>query len=306
MLFFRIVVAAFAVPAVVVALAPTGHTSSGRPIYEAPSGSRVLQNGTDMVVFAPNGTQLHVFENVVGARTSPSTGTGPLRPRQTDTIGQVYTTLGANDTLQAFNATFVVPPAPTTFDSQFMFLSQGITTLDDTGAPASFLGAALQYGGSFVQGGPFYIGAVFLEFLPDGGYLVLTLIDVSPQLNVSDAVGISVTYQGIENEPGFAPFYDYNVEFTGSDAENLPQIEVGQQVLPAIVGFRVEEEGVSEPSDYPTGPLTFKDVQLELTTGFPKKLDWEIDGAAATGIDFEVVKGGSKNAEIKLVFPDDS
>ncbi|KAF7319471.1 hypothetical protein HMN09_00285700 [Mycena chlorophos] len=306
MLFFRVLVAAFAVPAVIGALAPTSYTPSGRPIYEAPSGSRVLQNGTDMVVYAPNGTVLHVFENVVGARTSTPTGTGPLRPRQTASVSQVYATMGANDTLQALNASFVVPPPPTTFDSQFMFLSQGITTLDDTGAPATFFGGALQYGGSLVQGGPFYTAAAFLEFLPNGGYLTVTLIGPSAQLNVSDTAGISLTYGGIETFPGEPTFFDYNLVFTGPDADNLPQFGVGQQVLPAIVGFRVEEEGVSEPSDYPTGPLTFKDVQLELTTGFPKKLDWEIDGAAATGIDFKVVKGGSKNAEIKLIFPDDS
>nr|GAT45860.1 predicted protein [Mycena chlorophos] len=305
MVFLQTLVAAFALPPVVVALAPTSYTPYGRPIYEAPSGSRILQNGTDMVVFAPNGTQLHVFENVVGARTSTPTGTGPLRARQTDTIGQVYTTLGANDTLQAFNATFVVPPAPTTFDSQFMFLSQGITTLDDTGAPAAFAGAALQYGGSFVQGGPFYIGAVFFEFLPNGGYVVISLPDFSPQLNVSETVGISVTYQGIQNDPGFLPFFEYNIIFTGSDADNLPQVEVGQQVLPAVVGFRVEEEGVTETSDYPEGPLVFKDVKVQLTTGFPK-IDWEVEGASETGIDFEVVKGGSKDAEVKLVFPDSS
>ncbi|KAF7319460.1 hypothetical protein HMN09_00284600 [Mycena chlorophos] len=276
--FLRAVVAAFAVPTAVLALVPTSYTPSGGPIYEAPSGSRMLQNGTDMVLYAPNGTQLHVFENVFGGRTSTTTGTpaGPLRPRQTDTAGEVYALMGANDTLESFSATFVVPPPPTTFDSQFMWFSQGITTLDDTGAPATFMGAALQYGGSWVQGGSFYIGAVFYELIPYGAYVVSTLPSVSPHLNVSETVGISLSYLGTTTLPGESTYYDYYVEFTGSDAGRLP------------------------------GPLTFTDIQLQLTTGYPEKLDWETDGGAATGIDFEVVNSGPQNGEVKLVFSDDS
>nr|GAT45995.1 predicted protein [Mycena chlorophos] len=297
-------------------LAPISHTSSGLPIYEAPSGSRVVQNGTDMVVFAPNGTRLHVFEDVVGGRTSTSTstltGTGPLRPRQTASVGQVFTTFGANDTIQAFNATFVVPPPPTTFDDQFMYLSQGLMTLDDSGAPATFFGAALQACLSFFlafgpQGGPFYTAAAFLELIPDAGYLIFTIANSTEQLNVGDTLGISATFQGVDTEQGVAgQFFTYNVGFAGPNAENLPQlVGIGQQVLPAVASFRVEEEGVEEPGDYPTGPLVFKDVRLQLTSGFPE-VSWEVEGAEATDVMFEVVKDGAKDAEIKFVFPDDS
>nr|GAT45973.1 predicted protein [Mycena chlorophos] len=306
MTFLRALATAFIAVSAALALVPISHTPSGLPIYEAPSGSRVLQNGTDMVVYAPNGTRLHVFENVVGARTSTPTGTGPLRVRQTETVGQVFTTFGANDTLQAFNGTFVVPSAPATFDSQLMYLSQGVTTLDDNGVPASFLGAALQYGGSSIQGGSFYTGFAFIEWLPNGGYLSVTLTGSTGQLNVSDTVGISITYQGIDSFPGEAPYYLYNVAFTGPDADRFAQMEVGQQVLPTVVGFRAEEEGVSGPSDYPSGPLVFKDIQMQLTNGVPENVEWEVEGAAATGIGFEVVNGGSGDVEIKFVFPDDS
>nr|GAT45972.1 predicted protein [Mycena chlorophos] len=252
MSFLRTIATLFIAVSVAAAMAPISHTPSGRPIYEAPSGSRLLQNGTDMVVYAPNGTRLHVFENIVGARTSTSTGTGPLRPRQT-------------------------------------------------------------YGGGLGQGGPFYTGAAFVEHIPSGVFSIFTFANatVTEQINVGDTVGISMTFQGVSNDTGpTGPFtaYNYFVEFVGpiAQAAALPTIGTALQGPPALAGFRVDEEGVSAPSDYPGGPLVFKDVKLQLTTGFPENIDWEVQGTAATGVDFTVVKGGSEDGEIEFVFPDGS
>jgi hypothetical protein len=46
--------------------------------------------------------------------------------------------------IDSFNATFVVPPVPTSFDSQIIFLSANIQVLDANGVPFGNLRAALQ------------------------------------------------------------------------------------------------------------------------------------------------------------------
>nr|GAT50707.1 predicted protein [Mycena chlorophos] len=278
-------------PAFAVALQPTTYTPSGRPIYNAPSGSRVLQNKTNLDVFARNGTLLHVFENVL-------TGSGAgVQRRQDTSVGQIYTTLpaNANATLQSFNSTFVVPPAPTTFTSQYILLAQGMTTLDDTGAPEMFMGVALQYGGSPSGGGSFYTVDVLFEFVSTGDLVFFGAGWSETPLAVNQTLSVTTTFIGNGSEIGVEAPYVYEVFLdlgTGSDAEFLADLEIGQNVPPQVVGFRLEEEGVDGPGEYPTGPLVFKDVAVELTTGFPKGLEWEVDGANAVDVDFEVRSPG--------------
>lgn len=60
----------------------------------------------------------------------------------TEAYAQFNTT--ANNMIDSFNATFVVPPVPTSFDSQIIFLSANIQVLDANGVPFGNLRAALQ------------------------------------------------------------------------------------------------------------------------------------------------------------------
>ncbi|KAF7319500.1 hypothetical protein HMN09_00289000 [Mycena chlorophos] len=306
MCFLRVLVAALAA-SVVSGLEPTAYTASGKAIYTAPSGSRIQvdtanqESNINIRLYAPNGTLLHVFEDAGG---SGGGGGGPLR-RQSDSNGQVFASLGANNTLQSFNGTFVVPPPPTTFESQIMLFGSGYTTLDQTGAILLFAGVALQYGGSPDQGGPFYSGAAFAEFPGLGEYAIVTLPDSTEQLNVGDSVSVYMAFQGIVSVAGMdGPFYEYLTGFSGPNGDQLPNLQITQQVNPQIVGWRVELEGAEQPSDWPTAPLVFKDFTVELTTGFPSELDWEIEGGSAVDVDFEVVNGDPTNVEIKMTFPD--
>nr|GAT45983.1 predicted protein [Mycena chlorophos] len=277
------------------ALVPTSYTPSGK-IYEAPSDSRVVQDDAGMLVFAPNGTLLHVLD-----RQRPLATTGPLmRPRQTQSetvnVDQLSATLGATDTLLSFNASFVVPPLPTTFHSQYMVFSQGITTLDESGAPETFYGLGLSYGRNTPWREPGYRAILVIE--PG---LVALLSGVS----AGETMGFSVSYQRSETSDIAEPSYSYDFRFFGSDkAVRLGGMSIPQESVPRIasVGFRLEELGVSRPSvEYPAGPFVFKDVNVELMTGFAE-VQWERDAASGTGVEFEVVKGGSREAEIELKF----
>nr|GAT45861.1 predicted protein [Mycena chlorophos] len=289
---------------VVSGLEPTAYTASGKAIYTTPSGSRILQYGNNINLYAPNGTLLHVFEDAGGS----GGGGAPLR-RQSDSSGQVFATFGANNTLQSFNGTFVVPPLPTTFESQIMLFGSGYTTLDETGATFLFAGVALQYGASYAQGGPFYSGAAFAEVPGLGEYLFVSRPGSTAQLNVGDSVSVYMAFQGIVSVAGKdGPFYEYVTGFSGPNGDQLPNLQITQQVDAQIIGWRAEVEGAEQPSDWPTGPLVFKDFTVELTTGFPPELNlnWEIEGSSALDVDFEVVNGDPTNVEIKMTFPDAS
>ncbi|KAF7319419.1 hypothetical protein HMN09_00280200 [Mycena chlorophos] len=285
------------------ALVPTSYTPSGKPIYEAPPDSRVVQDDAGMLVFAPNGTLLHVFDQ---RRPLATRGPDPLmRPRQTQpevdvNVDQISAPLSATGTLLSFNATFVVPPLPTTFHSQFMYLSLGITTLDEGGAPETFYGGGLQYGRNSPHDEPRYCAILNIMDFANG-----RLVPRLPDVTVGETLGFSIAYRRHEDIDMAEPSYYYDFKFFGSDkATRMGWMSVPQENVPRIasVGFRMEELGVSRPSvEYPAGPLVFKDINVELMTGFAE-VQWERDGASGTGVEFDVVKGGSREAEIKLKF----
>ncbi|KAJ7056768.1 hypothetical protein C8F01DRAFT_360184 [Mycena amicta] len=162
MFFFRRALPAVLLAHTAVALVPSGHTPSGKPIFRAPPGSRARQSGTNVVVFAPNGSLIHTFENVVAAAPEST-----LARRQDLSVTEASVTFRPSDPLiQSFKTSFVVPLEPTTFESQIMYFGAGL--LGPT--MSTLLRAGIQYGGSNTNGGPFWTAVIQLEFLPNGGY----------------------------------------------------------------------------------------------------------------------------------------
>ncbi|KAJ7056941.1 hypothetical protein C8F01DRAFT_338812 [Mycena amicta] len=136
---------------IVFALVPVGHTPSGKPFFDAPAGSRVQQSGTSLEVFAPNGSLIHVFENAVPMPNGKKRAS-TLAGRQGFSATEAFFQIGPSELIQSFNASFVVPPEPKTFESQILFFGPALESLDDTGAPISWFRTALQVCGFYSQG----------------------------------------------------------------------------------------------------------------------------------------------------------
>ncbi|KAJ7723393.1 hypothetical protein B0H16DRAFT_340956 [Mycena metata] len=206
----------------------------------------------------------------------------------------------ADNAIQSFNTTFVVPPLPTSFDSQIMFLSANIRPLDVNGVPFGNLRAALQYGGSGIAGtGPFWTYALQLE-VPGEGFFQITIGGANITLDVGQRIDSFIVA-----DPALA------VEFPGDNwyiagFDNIPDsptIEVGWEVLPQVVALQLEEEGVSGPSDYPAGSFVFEQINLNLTTGPPAALYWNTSGDPATDVQVKVDVEGSRDAQVSIIFP---
>ncbi|KAJ7036322.1 hypothetical protein C8F04DRAFT_1394337 [Mycena alexandri] len=298
MFFLRPLTAALLVQTTL-ALAPVGYSPSGLPYFLSPSGSRVKQSGRNMDVFAPDGTLIHTFEDVIPGNVKTKRQQTFARRQAvsaTEAYAQFNTT--ADNMIESFNATFVVPPVPTSFDSQIIFLSANIRVLDVNGALFGDLRPALQYGGSFIPGtGPFWTYAIQLE-IPGGGYLQVTganiTVDVGQRINsfiVADHLldeeipGIFAYISGFDNLPG------------------SPTLEAGWSVPPQIVALELEEEGVSGASDYPAGSFVFEQINLNLTTGPPAALYWNTSVDPTTDVQVKVDVEGSQDAQVSIAFP---
>ncbi|KAJ7731613.1 hypothetical protein B0H16DRAFT_1583143 [Mycena metata] len=301
MFFLRPLAAALLVQTTL-ALVPVGYTHSGLPFFLAPSGSRVKQSGRNMDVYAPNGTLIHTFEDVIPADLKTKRQQ-TLSRRQavsaTEAYAQFNTT--ADNMIDSFNATFVVPPVPTSFDSQIIFLSANIQVLDADGVSFGNLRAALQYGGSFLPGtGPFWTYAVQLE-IPGVGYLQVTNVGVN---NFTVDVGqridsFIVADTALDAElPGI---FGYIAGF--DNVPDSPTLEIGWEVPPQLVALELEEEGVSGASDYPAGSFVFEQINLNLTTGPPAAFCWNTSVDPTTDVQVKVDVDGSQDAQVSFVFP---
>ncbi|KAF7302429.1 hypothetical protein HMN09_00876800 [Mycena chlorophos] len=305
MLFPRALGAAALLVRAAVALTPEATTPAGHPIYFAPSGSRVKQNGVNLDVFAPNGTLIHTFANFISSTGKPQRA--PQR-RQSLSTTQASATVNitTTDFIQALNASVVVPPAPSTFDSQIVFVSAGVVSLDPTtGEPASILRSALQYGGSWAQGGPFYTYVIQLELPgPEPGYLQVS------------AIGGNATSQSIEPGQTLDPYIVFDSELTEEEPGTYWYItgfanvggdlslEIGWETPPPMVIVELEEEGVTSASDYPTGSVVLQNINLNMTVSGPPEISWTTTVDPSADVQINVEQDGSQNAQIEFVFPD--
>ncbi|KAF8174044.1 hypothetical protein K438DRAFT_1980599 [Mycena galopus ATCC 62051] len=284
MFILRPLAAALLVPTTL-ALVPAGFTASGLPVFLGPSGSRVQQSGRNMDVFAPNGTLIHTFEDVIPTNLKAKRQQTLIRRQEvsaTEAYAQFNTT--ADDAIESFNTTFVVPPVPTSFDSQIIFLSANIQPLDVNGVSFGKFGAGLQYGGSLIAGtGPFWTYAVQLE-IPGEGFFQATLAD-----------------HELDADPELPGLHWYMAGF--DNVINSPTLQVSWDVFPQLVALQLEEEGVSAASDYPAGSFVFEQINLNLTTGPPAALYWNTSVDPTTNVQVKVDVGGSQDATVSIVFP---
>ncbi|KAJ7823241.1 hypothetical protein B0H14DRAFT_2827014 [Mycena olivaceomarginata] len=248
------------------ALVPVGYTPSGLPVFVAPSGSRVKSSGRrNMDVFAPNGTLIHTFEDCTPTNLKAKRQQTLARRQEvsaTEAYAQFNTT--ANNMIDSFNATFVVPPV-----------------LDANGVPFGNLRAALQYGGSFLPDtGPFWTYAVQLE-IPGGGYLQVT----NPGANVTVETGQSIDSFIVADPVLDAETEDLGIFWYIAGFDNVPESPTLE------IGWELEEEGVSGASDYPRGVLR------------PPALYWNTSVDPTTDVQVKVDVDGSQDAQVSIIFP---
>ncbi|KAF7329706.1 hypothetical protein MKEN_00233800 [Mycena kentingensis (nom. inval.)] len=281
-----------------IALSPIGHTIGGAPLFLAPSGSFARQSGRNMNIFARNGSILHVFENVIPASLTAKRDSAPAR-RQVLNVNEAFVKFDPDIIVDSLNASFTVPAPPESFESQIIYFAQGVQALDpDTGIAFGMHRVALQYGGSFVQGGSFWTICTQLEFLDEAGQPagVLQIIpNESPIVQPGDRLATSIQFDDAFVEDGI---FFYNAQWLGRPDFSF---EAGWEFPPRVAGFKLEEEGVEVASDYPK-EFMFENILLNLTTGIPD-VHWQTTVDPASGIEWKVEKNGARNAEIAVVFP---
>nr|GAT52528.1 predicted protein [Mycena chlorophos] len=195
---FPLLLAAFAsLHGALALLTPTGRTPSGKDIYTVPPGSRIAAYSASQIeVLAPNGTLLHTFSNTNSPSPSPS-----KREDYNDHFAQAYYDCGVDpltgNTTQilTLNTTFVVPPIPENYESQFFFFGPSIEGFDPvTNVSVGLYQAALQYGASLQQGGPFW--TLYATFESSTFYIIPGPAASSSPTPRQEGLPVNIVYPG--------------------------------------------------------------------------------------------------------------
>ncbi|KAK7018263.1 hypothetical protein R3P38DRAFT_3274375 [Favolaschia claudopus] len=296
-MFFPPALAAVLLAQSALALTPVGHTASGRPMYVAPNGSRGVQVGNDLQLFAPNGTLLHTFADVVSGTSKRSSST--LARRGDVNFIEASTLLTRTDTLRAFNTSFVVPPLPATFDSQLLYLNAALLVSGgDSDVPFAEVRAVLQYGANALQGGSYWSIGTQLELIPDGGIVAIAPSrDFDPLVEPGTEIITSSTYHDVGDR-----FFRYLTQFPFIPGSPVLDFSFISPALGAVIGL--ETVGVLRDSDYPAGDVSFRQTNLTLESGAPE-MRWNVSGAgtpSSGGPYLRVDVDGSTNAEFTVHF----
>ncbi|KAF7317186.1 hypothetical protein HMN09_00453500 [Mycena chlorophos] len=303
-------------------LTPTGYTPTGKEIYTVPPGSRVAAHSASQIeVLGPDGTVLHTFSNTASASRRQDYN---VHLAQAFYDCGVDASTGAPTQITAFNATFVVPPIPENYESQFLFIGPGIEGFDPaTNESLGIYQAALQYGASEYQGGAFwtvyavYVGPTFfITPSPANLSALSSRQEDQPVVKPGDTLTASIFYDpdGFQIA-GTPPRVWYEALFVGTDApEYVPgYLETSFSAPPSLVRPMIvlQEEGMFEAADYPRGGLVFEDIQLVLnasttTPGTEPEISWTVLVDPTTDVEVEVLVDGGVDAKIGIVFPDSS
>ncbi|KAF7293033.1 hypothetical protein MIND_01202700 [Mycena indigotica] len=275
-------------------LSNLGYTPAGKPIFQAPAGSSIRQSGEDLNVFAPDGTLIHVLKSGRDAQEATHRSPGPY------SSAEALAVVNVTDVIQSLTATFTVPPEPKTFDSQLFFFGAGIGIDSSVSSLSPLMQIGLQYGGTPTQGGSFWSAIILLEDI-DGTLVQIGFPSANPILQGGDRLTVSITRE-LDREP--AEWFWYTVAF---DHLNLPfplTAETVWQNKPPKALLKLEEYGVVQASEYPSGTLVFENVNINTTTGGFPSLSWQTSAEPATNIQVNVERDGSQNARIAFQFPE--
>nr|GAT42445.1 predicted protein [Mycena chlorophos] len=276
---------------------PSSFTPAGQPIFSVPPDSHLEQSSHGKFnIVAENGTILHFFE--------PSPENIKRQSLNVAVDVSASPSFTGNDTLQSFSTTVVVPPLPTTFDSQLLFLTAGVVLVDDDGESV-FMSAGLQYGGTNAQGGPYYTPTLLLQDLSSTQFTQISYGNYP--VNPGDTLQISATLDNIVPMPGIN-WYELAISSPTDSQLDISYLARVNASTPVIAMFRVQEEGVNpDAGEYPAGDAVFEDISVNSTTGVAD-VEWVTSTNATldSGISVEVQTDGARDGQIVFVFAETS
>ncbi|KAJ7668201.1 hypothetical protein B0H17DRAFT_1088145 [Mycena rosella] len=261
-------------------LTPVGYRASNT-FHLIPEGGRVAHVGSDIHIFDKKG-------NVVEIAT-PTTSTAA--PVESNWVTYATWANNGSSPISLFQTTWTVPPAPTTWNGQTIFLFNAMASP----AGDEMVFTALQYGPSAAGGGEFWSVSFWLfteRSIPSSAF-------GTPAIGVAEGIEL---FGSIEFQEGGFPDFTYNVAFHNVPGEPLTLISTLKQLT--TVHEALAAVAVTKPSEYPAGPIVFSDITIEVIDGTAAPVSWSVVNTddPADGIETTIDVDGPFGGVITITF----
>ncbi|MBV8485111.1 MAG: hypothetical protein JO077_19875 [Verrucomicrobia bacterium] len=181
-----------------------------------------------------------------------------------------------------------VPPAPSTYDGQTIFLFNSI----EPASGNAILQPVLQYGTSAAGGGEYWSVASWYVFKDNQDAYVTPLTYVSPGQFLGGQISLIKKKRAL---------CTYKSDFYGIDASILTVRDIRQLVW--CTGT-LEVYGLDQCTDFPNTAYTeMYSVNIVLTNGYAPSMQWTVTNAATScGVQTGIGYGGAVNAILDIYY----
>lgn len=247
------------------------------------TGGEVRLVGDKIELRDAKGTVLHTAPNEdVRVRSAPVGQ--PLEPVPNGWVAYAYAWGSSNPPFNNFVTTWKVPPAPSKWSYQTVFLFNSI----EPSSGNAILQPVLQYGPSAAGGWDYWSVA---SWWLGGGHVYYTpLVKVTPGKELTGVMKLTSFGGGV---------YNYTSEFDG-----IPGTKLTVSGAPDVLTWATETlevYNVGSSADLPPGLTSFWKINLRTTAGTPS-VKWYTVSNAGEGITTKVVVQGATNAQVTITY----
>lgn len=241
--------------------------------------------------------ELHLLDatgKVLHVQSAPKNGNGngngteasPTPPSKNFKTGWITDASWFNrgSPISSFATSWIVPPAPKTYDGQTVFLFNSIE-------PASYnaiLQPVLQYGPSAAGGANYWAVASWYVVGSQAYHTTLVRVNAGQVLN-----GLITLKSYCGNNYNYASTFT-NIGGTTLYLYNSPQLVWATETLEAY--------NIKRATDYPHGSTVFYNIYVNTLAGIPSVF-WGVVNDVADGLSTIVNQQGASNARITVNYP---
>ncbi|KAF8894234.1 hypothetical protein CPB84DRAFT_1848568 [Gymnopilus junonius] len=262
-------------------------------VFAVPQGARIQQSPTEIQIIGANGTVLHSVPytdsktaNVLQRPTSTATS---RRELQSGYIAYTYWDYTGSSPISFFGTNWIVPPTPSSWDGQLLYLWNGLVPNDFS----AILQPVLQYGASPAGGGEYYSIASWWLI---GDYVYYTdVTQVQPGTFLQGHINLTGT-----SDSGGATLYSYTSTFVGYPNSTISASTIGvlNWAYEALEIYTTEST-----SDLPAGNSVFSTIDITFQNGQnPSSIPWTAVSDPTDGITMTVLSTSGTIGSLLLTY----
>ena len=246
-------------------------------------GGQIVHVGDEVHLVDAAGKVFHVAKND-GTKVRGTPVGDAVNPEKTGWVAYASWPNTGKSPISSFTTTWTVPPAPSTYHGQTVFLFNSI----EPASGNAILQPVLQYGPSAAGGGRYW--AVASWYLVGSKTYHTTPIKVSVGKSLRGVITLT-SHSGTS--------YNYATSFSNVGNTALTVKGAAQLVWATET---LESYSITSASDYPKGSTVFSSINLRTSSGTPS-VKWNPVSDAADKLFTTVNKQGATNAKITIKYP---